>query len=184
MGSAGAEGAPIRVAVVTVSDRSARGEREDRGGPAVEAALLRLLGDGCRVVERVVVADERSDVEWHLRRLADTGAADLVLTTGGTGLAPRDVTPQATLAVGDYEVPGLPEAMRAASRAGLPSAILSRQAAVVRGRTLVVNLPGSPRGAVECLETVAPVLPHAVANLRGAAGDSHPAPAAGAGVRA
>lgn len=177
MESASAEGEPIRVALVTVSDRSARGEREDRGGPAVEAALVRLLGDGVRVVERLVVADERSDVEWNLRRLADTSVADLVLTTGGTGLAPRDVTPQATLAVGDYEVPGLPEAMRAATRAALPAAILSRQAAVVRGRTLVLNLPGSPRGAVECLETVAAVLPHAVATLRGAAGDAHPRPA-------
>jgi molybdopterin adenylyltransferase len=111
----------------------------------------------------------------ELRRLADGGLADLVLTTGGTGLSPRDVTPQATLAVGDYEVPGLPEAMRAATRAALPTAILSRQAAVVRGRTLVVNLPGSPRGAVECLEAIAGVLPHAVETLRGEAGDSHPA---------
>ncbi len=168
---------PIRAAVVTVSDRSFRGEREDTGGATVEAALLRLLGDAVRVVERVLVPDEQSDVAWQLKRIADTGAADLVLTTGGTGLSPRDVTPQATLSVADYAVPGIPEAMRAATRGALPVAILSRQAAVVRGRTLIVNLPGSPRGAVECLEVVASVLPHAVEILRGGSGDSHPRPA-------
>ena len=163
----------MRVAVLTISDRSAKGEREDRSGPAVAEALGRLVA--CvEIVESNVIPDDHATIESELRRLADTGVADLVLTTGGTGLSPRDVTPQATLAVGDYEVPGLPEAMRAATRAALPAAILSRQAAVVRGRTLVVNLPGSPRGAVECLEAIAGVLPHAVATLRGDAGDSHP----------
>lgn len=136
-------------------------------------AIRRLLG-AVEVVETRIVQDERDDIAWNLSRLADTGTADLVLTTGGTGLAPRDVTPQATLAVGDYEVPGLGEAMRAATRAAVPAAILSRQAAVVRNRTLIVNLPGSPRGAVECLEVIAGVLPHAVATLRGAAPDDHP----------
>ena len=170
--------APIRAVVVTVSDRSFRGEREDRGGPAVEAALHRLLGDSVLVVERLVLPDEQSDVEWNLKRIADTGGADLVVTTGGTGLAPRDVTPQATLAVADYAVPGIPEAIRAATRGGLAAAILSRQTAAVRGRTLILNLPGSPRGAAECLEVVAPVLAHAVATLRGDAGDSHPRPLA------
>jgi molybdopterin adenylyltransferase len=163
----------MRVAILTISDRSYHGEREDKGGPAVAAALERLLAN-VKVVERTILPDERDDVEWNLKRLADTNAADLVLTTGGTGLASRDVTPQATLAVGDFEVPGLPEAMRAATRAAVPTAILSRQAAVVRGRTLIVNLPGSPRGAVECLEVIAPVLEHAVDTLRGEAGDAHP----------
>ncbi len=163
----------MRVAVLSISDRSARGEREDRSGPAVAQALERLIA-GVEIVERKIIPDDRAAIESELRRLADSGAADLVLTTGGTGLSPRDVTPQATLAIGDYEVPGLPEAMRAATRAAVPAAILSRQAAVVRGNTLVVNLPGSPRGAVECLEAVAPVLPHAVATLRGEAGDDHP----------
>src|SRR5438552_3741624 len=134
----------MRVAVLTVSDRTFEGTREDRGGPAVAEALPRLLA-GVEVVERRVVPDERDDIEWNLKRLADTGAADLVLTTGGTGLAPRDVTPQSTLAVVEYEVPGLAETMRAATRAALPSAILSRQVAGVRGRCLIVNLPGSPR---------------------------------------
>jgi len=170
--------APIRAVVVTVSDRSFRGEREDTGGAIVEAALRRLLGDAVQSVERVLLPDERADVERQLMRIADTGAADLVVTTGGTGLSPRDVTPQATLAVADYEVPGIAEAMRAATRGGLAVAILSRQAAVVRGRTLIVNLPGSPRGAVECLEVVASVLPHAVETLRGGSGDLHPRPSA------
>jgi molybdenum cofactor synthesis domain-containing protein len=165
----------LRVAILTISDRSFRGEREDRGGPAVAAALTRLVV-GVEIVERKTLPDEAVDIEWNLRRIADTGAADLVLTTGGTGLAPRDVTPQATLAAVDYEVPGLGEAMRAATRAALPAAVLSRQVAGVRGRTLILNLPGSPRGAVECLEVVAGVLPHAVATLRGEAGDAHPSP--------
>ena len=164
----------MRVAILTISDRSFHGEREDKGGPAVAAAVARLL-PSANVVEQTILPDESDDIAWNLKRLADTYAADLVLTTGGTGLSPRDVTPQATLAVVEYEVPGLPEAMRAATRAAVPTAILSRQAAGVRGKTLIVNLPGSPRGAMECLEVVAGVLSHAVATLRGEAGDRHPA---------
>jgi molybdopterin adenylyltransferase len=164
----------VRVAVLTISDRSYHGERADKTGPAVAEAVLRLL-PGASVVEQTILPDEKGDIEWNLKRLADTSAADLVLTAGGTGLSPRDVTPQATQAVAGYEVPGIAEAMRAATRAALPSAILSRQVAAVRERTLVVNLPGSPRGAVECLEAVADVLGHAVATLRDEAGDAHPA---------
>jgi molybdenum cofactor synthesis domain-containing protein len=164
----------VRVAVLTISDRSYHGERADRTGPAVSEAVRRLL-TGASIVEQTILPDERDDIEWNLKRLADIGAADLVLTAGGTGLSPRDVTPQATLAVAAYEVPGVAEAMRAATRTALPVAILSRQVAAVRERTLVVNLPGSPRGAVECLEAVADVLPHAIATRRGEAGDAHPA---------
>lgn len=164
----------MRVAVLTISDRSYHGERADKTGPAVVEAVRRLL-PGAYLVEQTVLPDERDDIEWNLKRLADIGAADLVLTAGGTGLSPRDVTPQATLAIASYVVPGIAEAMRAATRAALPSAILSRQVAAVRERTLVVNLPGSPRGAVECLEAIAGVLPHAVTTLRNEAGDAHPA---------
>ena len=133
---------PIRVAVLTVSDRSFRGEREDRGGPAVVQALHRLLG-GLEIVETRIVPDEEDDIAWNLRRLAETDAADLVVTTGGTGLSPRDVTPQATLSVIDYQVPGLAEAMRAETRVTVATAVLARQVAGVRERTLIVNLPGS-----------------------------------------
>ncbi len=167
----------MRVAVLTISDRCARGERGDKGGPAVAEAAGRLI-TGAEVVKRKILPDDRAAIEVELTHLADGGAADLVLTTGGTGLSPRDVTPQATRAVVDYEVPGLAEAMRAATRAAVPSAILSRQVAGVRKRTLVVNLPGSPKGAVECLEAIASVLPHAVATLRNEAGDEHPGPSA------
>jgi molybdenum cofactor synthesis domain-containing protein len=163
----------IRVAVLTVSDRSFRGEREDRGGPAVAAAVDSSV-EGAEIVETRIVQDEADDIGWNLRRLCDSDLADLVVTTGGTGLGPRDVTPQATLSVLDFVVPGLSEAMRAATRSALPAADLSRQVCGVRGRTLVVNLPGSPKGAVECLSVIARVLPHAIRTLRGVAGDDHP----------
>ncbi len=136
--------------------------------------MTRLI-PSATLVETAIVPDDGGLIRQELSRIADSGTADLILTTGGTGLSPRDVTPQATRAALDYEVPGLAETMRAATRAGFPAAVLSRQVAGVRRRTLVVNLPGSPRGAVECLEAIAPVLPHAVATLRGEAGDEHPA---------
>src|SRR5258708_4533347 len=159
----------MRVAILTISDRSFHGEREDKSGPAVAAAVARLLGQ-VNVVEQTILPDELEDIAWNLRRLADTNAVDLVLTTGGTGLSPRDVTPQATLAAVEYEVPGLPEAMRFATRAAVPTAILSRQVAGVRGKTLIVNLPGSPRGAVAWLDIIAGILPHALPTPRGEAG--------------
>lgn len=164
----------MRVAVLTISDRSYHGERADKTGPAVAEAVRRLL-PGASIVEQTILPDEKDDIEWNLKRIADTASADLVLTAGGTGLSPRDVTPQATQAIANYEVPGIGELMRAATRAALPVAILSRQVAAVRERTLIVNLPGSPRGAVECLEAVADVLPHAFTTLRNEAGDAHPA---------
>jgi len=156
-----AQAAPRTALVVTVSDRAAMGQREDRSGQLVAE---RLAGLGF-AVERAVVPDERDEIEGALR----DGAArhGLVLTTGGTGLTPRDVTPQATLAVVDYEVPGLAEAMRAEGRRQTPLAALSRAVVGVRARSLIVNLPGSPSGASESLDAIAEVLPHALETLAG-----------------
>jgi len=147
--------------VLTASDRSAAGRREDASGDAIEARLASL---GFRV-ERAVVPDDEPVIEAAIRAAAPDH--DLIVTTGGTGLTPRDVTPQATRRVIDYEVPGLAEAMRADGRRSTPMAALSRGIVGVAGRALIVNLPGSPRGAMESLEVVVPVLEHALATLAG-----------------
>jgi molybdopterin adenylyltransferase len=162
--------------VLTASDRSAAGTREDSSG-AVLADRLTALGFE---VERAVVADDRDAIEQALRDGSETHP--LIVTTGGTGLTPRDVTPQATLAVVDYEVPGLAEAIRADGRARTPFADLSRAVVGVRGRTLIVNTPGSPKAAAESFEAIVPVLEHALETLAGphdhgaAAGGDHYAP--------
>lgn len=159
------EGLPegARAVVVTVSDRSHGGARHDTSGPLL-ADLLRGLGFA--VDDVVVVPDELPAIEATLRAAVD-GHADLVATTGGTGLAPRDVTPEASLLVIDRLVPGLAEALRQYNREKVPTTILSRAVAGVAGRTLVVNLPGSPGGVRDGVDVLAPVVGHAVAQLRG-----------------
>lgn len=155
-------------AVLTVSDRSARGERPDEAGPLV-VSLLETAG--YRVVETALIPDEQPEIEAALIRLA--GLAALVVTTGGTGFSPRDVTPEATLAVCERLTPGIPEAMRAASLAITPRAMLSRAAAGIRGGTLIVNLPGSPKAARENLEAVLPTLEHGLKMLLGGPTDCY-----------
>lgn len=152
----------MRAAVVTVSTRASSGVYADDAGPAVVA---RLREAGFEVEDPIVVPDGREVVADALRAAA--AGADLVVSSGGTGLHPRDLTPEATRDVVDREVPGLAEAMRTASRAVAPTAVLSRAVAGTLGATLVLNLPGSPRAAVENLEVVLPVLGHALDQLRG-----------------
>jgi molybdenum cofactor synthesis domain-containing protein len=149
--------------VVTVSDRTFEGRMEDTSGPAISDLLE---GAGFGVERYEVVADDRQAIIEVLMAVVGDGI-DLVVTTGGTGLGPRDLTPQATAALVDYEVPGLAELMRSAGRSKTPMAALSRAIAGVRGRTLILNLPGSTAGATESLEAVLPVLPHALQLLRG-----------------
>lgn len=149
---------------MTVSDKGYRGERADASGPLL-ADLLRELG--VTVVEQTIVPDERDAITRALTRLADEAHVDLIVTTGGTGLTPRDVTPEATLAVIEREAPGLAEALRWEGYRKTSLAILSRGVAGVRGQTLIVNLPGSPKAVREGLEVLAPILPHAIQMLRG-----------------
>jgi molybdopterin adenylyltransferase len=160
----------MRAAVLTVSDRSARGERGDESGPVL-AELLREMG--AEVVAREVVSDELEPLASKLRELADRADVNLLMTTGGTGLSPRDNTPEATRAVVEREVPGLSEAMRAGTLRRTPTAMLSRGVCGVRSGALVVNLPGSPKGVRECFEVLRPVLAHAVATLAGHGDDLH-----------
>lgn len=159
----------LRAAVITASDRSARGEREDAGGPALRGVLESA---GVEVAVQEILPDERAAIAARLRQLADREGLDLVVVTGGTGLGPRDVTPEAIRDVIDREVPGLGEAMRQEGRRKTTFALLSRSLAGVRGGTLILGVPGNPKGARESLEAVLPVLAHARAML---AGGDHPA---------
>ena len=154
----------IRAAVVTVSDSVAAGKREDRSGPAVRQRAEQL---GWTIAAAEATADDRESIARLLTDLSDRRGVSLILTTGGTGLAERDVTPEATRAVVDREIPGLAELMRAEGRRSTIRAVLSRGIAGTRGRTLIVNLPGSPRGAVESLEAVAELAPHIIDLLEG-----------------
>lgn len=160
----------IRLGILTLSDKGARGEREDSSGAAIRELTAGL---GAEVQRYQIIPDERALIAAVLQEWADSADLDLILTTGGTGLAPRDVTPEATLAILDRQAPGLAEAMRQEGLHHTPMAMLSRGAAGVRGRTLIVNLPGSERGVRESLGAILSVLPHAVETLQGAA--DHPA---------
>ncbi|MCC7361078.1 MAG: MogA/MoaB family molybdenum cofactor biosynthesis protein [Anaerolineales bacterium] len=165
----------MRIGILTVSDRSSRGERPDESGPLIAAFVAERLASD--VAKSAIVPDEIGAISLVLRAWADADDLDVVFTTGGTGFAPRDVTPEATRAVITREAPGLAEAMRAASLAVTPHAMLSRAVCGIRGRTLIINLPGSPKAVRENLATLLPVLPHAVQLLRDA-------PSAEAGHRA
>lgn len=154
----------LRAAVLTVSDRSSEGIRPDASGPAL-IQMARSLA--WQVVETAVCADDEARIRAQLVEWADNDIADVILTTGGTGLAPRDVTPEATQSVITRTIPGIPEAMRAASLKKTPNAMLSRGIAGVRARALIINLPGSPKAAVENLEAVAAALEHAVSKIQG-----------------
>ncbi len=169
---------PWRVGILTVSDRGYRGEYRDLSGPAIRDLIVGRLSAGVEL--EAIVPDERNVIAGTLLVWADEVGLDLVLTTGGTGFAPRDVTPEATGDVLERAAPGLAEAMRAASLAITPHAMLSRAVAGIRGHTLIVNLPGSPKAARENLETILPALPHALELLHGEKGsDRHPDEAAG-----
>jgi molybdopterin adenylyltransferase len=154
--------------ILTVSDRGSRGERQDKSGEVIREILSRT---DARIVSYDIVPDEKELIVEKLVRWADEDNLDMVITTGGTGLTPRDVTPEATLAVVDRIVPGFAEAMRAESLKKTPHAMLSRAVVGTRGRCLIVNLPGSPKAVRECLAVILPALPHAVETLKGQAGE-------------
>jgi molybdenum cofactor synthesis domain-containing protein len=156
-----------RMAILTASDKGSRGEREDKSSEAIRS-LVKDLGVVC---DYAMVPDERETISSELRRLSDERGVDLVITTGGTGLSPTDITPEATLDIIDRQVPGLAEAMRIEGLRHTSRAMLSRAVAGIRGRTLIVNLPGSPKGVTENLSAILPVLPHALEILRGAGGE-------------
>ncbi len=158
----------FRTAVLTISDRSYEGVREDKSGPAIRDALE---GSSYRVVYSAVIPDERNVIRDELKRLCDGGETDLILTTGGTGFAERDVTPEATRDVAQKDVPGVAEAIRSLSAKYTNRAMLSRGVSVIRGRTLIVNLPGSPKAVRECLEFLTEPLEHGLDILLGTGTD-------------
>ena len=158
----------FKTAVLTISDRSYRGERPDEGGPLIAGILEEA---GFHVIYTAIVPDEQPQIEIAMREIADHHIADLLVTTGGTGFAPRDVTPEATIAVCDKLTPGIPEAMRYASMQITNRAMLSRSQAGIRKNTLIINLPGSPKAAKENLSAVLPSLEHGLTMLQGEPAD-------------
>jgi len=163
----------MKAAILTLSDRCSTGEREDGSGPALRAWLEE---QGVTVSRLEVIPDEGELISARLTQWADSGAFDLILTTGGTGVSPRDVTPEATERVLDRLLPGFGEVMRMESLKKTVHAMISRAVAGIRKRTLIINLPGSPRGATECISFVWPAVPHTVAKLQGDPEDCRPAP--------
>ena len=153
-----------QAAILTISDRGFRGEREDLSGPTVQEILHTA---GFTIVRSEILPDDRDLIQRRLQNLADRSFLDLVVTTGGTGVSPQDVTPDATLAVIDRQVPGMAEAMRATSLAKTPHAMLSRAVVGIRGQTLIINLPGSVKGAQENLKVLIPALEHALEKIQG-----------------
>ncbi|HEX9078897.1 MAG TPA: MogA/MoaB family molybdenum cofactor biosynthesis protein [Desulfuromonadaceae bacterium] len=158
----------MKVAILVLSDKGARGERKDTSGPTLEQWLTE---HGARVMHLEVIPDEQEMIEVKLMGWADSGALDLLLTCGGTGVSPRDVTPDATMRVAERIIPGFGEEMRRRSLEKTPNALISRALAGIRGRSLIVNLPGSPKGAIENLEAIWPAIPHAIAKIQGDPGD-------------
>lgn len=162
------ESMPYRAAVITLSDKGAKGEREDKSGPAI---AQRLSEAGYEVIETLLLPDGEQPLKGQLMRLCDQRRPDLIITTGGTGLTPRDNTPEATLAVANYQVPGIAEAIRAHSMTITKRAMFSRGVAAVRGSTLIINLPGSPKAVMESMDAFMEVLPHGLDGLRNSVQD-------------
>ncbi len=163
-----ADGGKVKTAVITVSDRCSRGEREDQSGKAI---VETVESKGWEVVSYIIIPDDKARLKEELLRLSDELGSQLIFTTGGTGLSPRDYTPEVTLEVLEKEVPGMAEAMRREGLNKTPHAMLSRAVCGIRGRTLIINLPGSLKGVRESLEVVLPAIPHAVELLKGEVAD-------------
>lgn len=158
----------MRVAILTISDSAAKGERQDASGPAVIAFCRGL---GWEIAETLCISDDDAAIRQQLTAIVDSRRADIIFTTGGTGIGPRDNTPEATMAIADRLIPGVSEEMRRKGMEKTPTAVLSRAVTAIRARVIIVNLPGSPKGAVESLESIAHLLPHAVHVLHGARHD-------------
>jgi molybdopterin adenylyltransferase len=154
----------LNVAVLTISDKGSKGQREDISGPVIQESVKRMGG---KVVKTDIVPDEKDVIAAKLSEWADSGKIDVILTTGGTGLSKRDVTPEATLSIIDREIPGIAEAMRAESLKKTPMAMLSRAIAGQRGNTVIVNMPGSPKACKECMDVIIQAIPHAIEIING-----------------